>query len=122
MNVRSDASEDELALKLENLEKLMDSAIVDLSDLFDDEGVASSFEDKESEERIIHYQSESSFFPPFPKHDDIGLHTPRIKEFNQLFELYRDLGPKACSIYSSTLARELSHNKYGGETLEQYHM
>lgn len=122
INVKSDISDNDLASKLEHLEQLLDSAIVDLSDLIDDEGVDTSFNDAESEERIVHYQNSSSVFPPFPKHDNIGLHPSRFKEFRQLVDLYRDLGPKPCSIYSATVARELSNNRFGGETLEQYQM
>ena len=68
---------------------------------------------KNAEERSVHFSSEAQVnMPILPPHVGIGLHESRIKEFNQLNELYLDLGPKLTSIYSTSLAREVSRNRY----------
>jgi len=73
------------------------------------------------DEQVIQY-SNTPPSTPFPPHEDIGLHHSRIKEVNQLLELYKDLGPRVTGEYSATLAREIARNRYERETVEEYEL
>mmetsp|Transcript_4801 Transcript_4801/g.6866 ORF Transcript_4801/g.6866 Transcript_4801/m.6866 type:complete len:483 (+) Transcript_4801:176-1624(+) len=73
-----------------------------------------------AEERSINYHCTSHLYPSFLDYTDIGLHSSRIREFNQLKELYEDLGPLLTGIYSATLSREVSINRYDKETHEEF--
>ena len=51
-----------------------------------------------------------------PLVDDFEVSEKRKAECRQLVQLFDDLGPMALSIYCSILAREVSRNKYEGES------
>lgn len=117
MNVKHDVSNDELSSQLSQLEKILNSKIICLSHFAEEKD--EDLKRQDAEERIVYYKNKSNL-PPFPNHMNIGLHPTREKEFNQFLYLYKELGPMVCSIYSSTVARELSQNKYDRETPDQY--
>jgi hypothetical protein len=119
MSVKHDVSNDELSSQLIQLEEILDSNIMCISHYLENKNVANELIKQEPDERIVFYENNSGL-PSFPNHLDIGLHHTREKEFNQFTELYKELGPMVCSIYSNTVARELSRNKYDKETPEQY--
>lgn len=119
MSIKHDVSDEKIALQLRQLEETLDSSIVCIPHLIEDENKNDDLKNQEAEERIVYYKSESHI-PLFPSHVDIRLHPLREKEFNQFIDLFKELGPMVCSIYSSTVARELSRNKCDGETVEQY--
>lgn len=75
---------------------------------------------KNAQERVINYSSSHSNFPDLPDHNLLPLHFSRIKEFNQLLDLYNDLGPLCTAIYSKTLSKEVSRNRYEQESQEQF--
>jgi ERCC4-related helicase len=76
---------------------------------------------KEADEATVTYQGRSaSTLPALPLSDDLELHPTRRKEFRQLEQLYDDLGPLALSVYSHTLAEELSRNTFEKESSEQF--
>lgn len=126
VNVKIDVDDEKLGQMLDSLETTMDSSLACLSRI----GVAntkgeisqgSGYVKKEAEERSILYQDpKPSDTPLLPPHDDIGLHLSRMKEFNQLNQLYLHLGPKLTAIYSATVAREISRNRFEEETREQF--
>lgn len=124
VNVKVDIDDGKLDSMLDSLEQAMDCSLACLSRI----GVANSkgeisqnsgFVKKEAKERSIHYE-ESHIFPNLPSHEDIGLHPCRMKEFNQLHQLYLQLGPKLTGIYSATVAREISRNRFEDESSEQF--
>ena len=73
------------------------------------------------EERSVHYHTTEDLVP-LPSYEGIGLHESRLKEFKQLNGLYDDLGPKLTSVYSATLAREVSRNRYDNETKAEFEL
>ena len=145
VNIKSDVDDEKLGQMLMDLEQRLDSRLACLTKVM---GMASDHDDKDNdnggdndnddddndggsnsndtkqdaEERVVHYHStwSSSDLPTFPNHRDIGLHEGRVKEFNQFVDLYHDLGPRATSIYSATVAREISMNRYDEENKEQF--
>ncbi len=126
VTVKSDVDDEKLGYMLRDLEDRMDSKIACLSRIgeTDLEGRISTDDDmgyelREAEERCIHFQK-SKILPKLPSYEDIEIHEGRAKEFNQLSELYSDLGPQLTSIYSATVAREISRNRYEMETAEQF--
>jgi len=117
VNIKSDVDDEKLGIMLRELEERLDSKLSSLSRIgtSDDMG----YNPKAAEERCIHYHRASGL-PEFPNHEKIGLHEGRVKEFNQLIDLYHDLGPKLTSIYSATVAKEISRNRYEEETKEEF--
>ncbi len=126
VNVKIDVDDEKLGQMLDTLEKTLDASVASLSKIgvANSDGVISEdsgYVRRDAEERSIHYNDpELDDFPPLPSHDDIGLHPSRIREFNQLKELYCQLGPKLTSIYSATVAREISRNRFEEETRGQF--
>ena len=126
VNVKVDVDDEKLGQMLDNLENTLDCSVACLSRI----GVAntkgqisedSGYVKREAEERSIHYHDpRPDEFPSLPIHEDIGMHKTRMKEFNQLNQLYRQLGPKLTSIYSATVAREISRNRFEEETKEEF--
>lgn len=55
-----------------------------------------------------------------PQADNLDLLPSRYREFKQLEQLYKDLGPLVTSIYCSVLQRELSKNSYENESVLQF--
>lgn len=118
VNIKSDLDDGKLGLMLRELEQRLDSKLASLTKvLCDDMG----YNPKKAEERCVHYHQAINL-PKFPSHENIGLHEGRVKEFNQFIDLYNDLGPKVTSIYSATVAREISMNRYEEESKEQFAM
>jgi ERCC4-like helicases len=120
VNIKCDTDDDKLRLMLDELENIMDSKLASLPKLgITEEEMGHT--SRESEERCVFYHGQpGSVIFDLPKHDNIGLHEVRVREFKQFVELYRDLGPKLTSIYSATVARELSINRYDQESKEQF--
>jgi hypothetical protein len=126
VNVKIDIDDEKLGEMLDNLEKTLDCSVACLSGI----GVAntkgeisedSGYIKREAEERSIHYNDPNpKDIPALPAHENVGLHEARMKEFNQLNQLYIQLGPKLTAIYSATVAREISRNRYEEETSEQF--
>jgi len=127
VNVKRDVTEDRLSQMLEELEQRLDGKLACLSRL----GVADSkgrlldanfgMVANRAEERSIHYHTAEGQ-PMLPTHEGIGLHESRLKEFKQLNDLYDDLGAKLTSVYSATLAREVSRNRYENETKNEFEL
>lgn len=126
VNVKNDLDDEWLGQMLDNLEATMDSSLACLSRI----GVANSkgeisqgsgYVKREAEERSIHYHDPSpDEIPNLPPYDNLGLHVSRFRELNQLIQLYFQLGAKLTSIYSATVAREISRNRYEDETQEEF--
>jgi len=126
VNVKIDIDDERLGQMLDNLESVMDCQLACLSRI----GVANSkgeishrtgFVKKEAEERSILYQDPNPHeVPMLPSYENKGLHPTRFKELNQVSQLYFQLGPKVTSIYSATVARELSRNRFEEETHEEF--
>ena len=127
VNVKIDVDDEKLGQMLDGLEQTMDSSIASLSQIGvtgkdGDISTESGFLKREAEERSIHYEENPEQYPSLPNHDNIGLHESRIKEFKQLEHLYEQLGPKLTGIYASTVAREISRNRFENESSEQFQM
>lgn len=119
VNIKTDTDDEKLMIMLDELESIMDSKLASLPKL----GIAEEDMGRnptESEERCIFYHGQPSGLHDIPTHYNIGLHEVRVREFKQFVELYRDLGPKLTSIYSATVAREISINRYDQESKEQF--
>ena len=119
INVPKSITEEALEAKIKDLETTLDSKVVGFSTL----GLST-----EESGVICNNVTETSIFyenPPidksaFPCCKGIGLHKSRFKEFDQLFYLLQEYGPIVVWRYSEVLAREVSHNFYEKETVEQF--
>lgn len=119
VNIKVDVEEAKLGEMLQQLEERLDSRLACLAKLGIGDDGDLGYNRKEAEERCVHYHRASGL-PSFPDHTNIGLHDSRCREFNQLIDLYLDLGPKLTSIYSATVAREISMNRYDEESKEEF--
>lgn len=119
VNIKSDVDDDKLGQMLRELEQRLDSRLASLTKIMETDDMG--YEIQDAEERCVHYHRTNNF-AMLPSHEGIGLHESRVKEFNQFLDLYHDLGPKVTSIYSATVAREISMNRYDEESKEQFSM
>ena len=126
VNIKSDVDDEKLGMMLRELEERLDSRLACLSRIYGDGVEGNGDKDggmdcnrKQAEERCVHFHRASNM-QQLPSHEDIGLYEGRVKEFNQFIDLYNDLGPKLTSIYSATVAREISMNRYDEETKEEF--
>ena len=118
LNVKHSHSDEQLETMLGQLEQTLDSKLVCLKDL-DIESQGTNLLHKAAEETYILYQDENDR-PPLPSCLNSGLHKTRIREFQQLDDLYVNLGPLAVSIYCRICAREVSRNHFEKETLDEF--
>ena len=135
VNVRKSVDDEKLEKMLRELESTLDCTLATFTSLnnLEEENVASPKTESErrgssdfiakkissAEERVIHYHS-SHPSNPLPSLHDLNLHESRVGEFKQLQRVYIDLGPKVTAVYSSTLFREVSRNKWLNETHEEF--
>jgi endoribonuclease Dicer len=117
VNIKIHMDDEKIGEMLTQLEEILDSKLACLAKL----SLGNDDEDnqKKAEERCVHYHRATNL-PEFLDHKGIGLHESRCKEFNKFVELYVDLGPKLTSIYSATVAREISMNCYEEESKDEF--
>ena len=131
VNVRPDTTTERLQEMLSQLEVKLDSELACFSRMglvsMSDHGKLDMEQAQKklglktgnAEERVVHYFNGIPKVP-LPAHDRIGLHESRIKELNQLINLYHHYGPKVTGDYCFTLVREVSRNHYEKETARQF--
>ncbi len=119
INIPKNITEEDLESRLKDLEATLDSNIISLKNLGLDpseSGIICS----RTKETSIFYKDPPADKSIFPKHDNIGLHKSRIKEFNQLVYLLEEYGPVVVWRYCEVLMKEISHNYYEKESAEQF--
>ena len=119
LNVKHTHSDEQLETMLEQLEQRLDSKLVCLKDLDIANDNGTNLLHKAAEETHVLYQ-DSLDVPPLPSCENIGLNQIRIREFQQLDDLYLNLGPLAVSIYCRICAREVSRNHFEKETVDEF--
>lgn len=118
---RTTCSPEQLQRQMSELEDILDAKVVCFTDLGKPSEECLKQIERDVDERAMNYSSMIDSFRPFPSHDTVrGLHKTRIKELNQLQNLYAELGPRATGEYCDALAKELSRSQFEGETVQQF--
>ncbi len=112
LNVRETHSDEQLSTMLENLEKTLDAKMVTAAALTSSSG---GFLNRVIDERTFNFRG-ANVNRSIPQADNLDLLPSRYREFKQLEQLYKDLGPLVTSIYCSVLQRELSRNSFENES------
>ena len=120
VNVKETHSDEHLTNMLRNLEQILDSTLVSFSGLNLDQESRSGLFRRSAEEHVIQYRGRTNIARSIPSAQNLPLHPSRYREFRQLEGLYQDLGALLVSIYSKTLAREISRNSYDKESTQQF--
>lgn len=124
VNVKSNVDDEKLGTMLRELEERLDSKLSclgNIRNIVDSSNDENDLEHNErfAKERCVHYHRANGY-GSLPNYENIGLHTSRLKEFRQIHDLYNELGPKLVSIYTTTVAREISINSYAEESKDQF--
>lgn len=103
---------------LQTLEETLSAKVVTYSGV-NDSLTNSSLMRKAADEREVKY---SPFNPvaSLPSIESMKLHRTREREFQQLYQLYNDLGPLVVSIYCDRLRQEISRNAFEKESGEDF--
>ena len=115
LNVRDTHSDEELEAMLRSLEVTMDSTLVSVESSW----MGEQFRKQTILEQVVEYKgcNTGRWLPPA---DNLSLHPSRFREFRQLQELYRDLGPLPVSLYCQAVRRELSRNEFENESPQEF--
>jgi hypothetical protein len=126
VNVKETHTDEHLASMLSNLESTLDSTLASISGLGYGRGPGDENKNnvsglllKTAQERVVTYKGRKSG-KTIPSAENLPLHSSRYREFCQLVELYKDLGPLVTSVYCRTVVRELSRNTYEKESAEEF--
>jgi len=134
LNVKENHSDEQLSTMLDTLERTLDSKMVSASGLTVsqelDDRLGQSNDPSASagnnnilnriiDERTLDYRS-TNICRAIPSADNLKLLPSRYREFKQLEQLYKDLGPLVSAIYSTVLRRELSKNTFENESILQF--
>jgi hypothetical protein len=117
VNVKVNHSDEQLGVMLSNLEKTLDASLVSIGGL--SSGSSAGLLIKSAEEKVVTYHG-NNMGRAIPSADNLDLHQSRYREFHQLDQLYKDLGPLVLMVYCKTLVRELSRNEFENESNQQY--
>mmetsp|Transcript_3985 Transcript_3985/g.5196 ORF Transcript_3985/g.5196 Transcript_3985/m.5196 type:complete len:1557 (+) Transcript_3985:97-4767(+) len=112
----------EIEEKLSELESALDARVVSLTNLQFMKEEGNEVMHSNVEEKSILYEDNHLPSSNFPSHENIGLHQNRIKELNQLCYLLEQYGPVLVWKYSEAVEREISRNRYEGETENQFYI
>lgn len=134
LNVKESHSDEQLSTMLDKLEKTMDSKMVSAAGLIgsreEEDPAAKSVAlistpsnnnllHRVIDERALNYHG-TNMNRTIPSADNLELLPSRYREFKQLENLYKDLGPLVLTIYCAILRRELSKNIFENESILQF--
>lgn len=135
LNVKESHDDEQLSSMLDNLERTLDSKMVSAVGLIathegDDTPTGSigsvntgsgtsGFLHRVIDEQTFNYRGKS-MIRTIPTADNLDLLPSRYREFKQLEQLYKDLGPLVLMIYCAVLRRELSKNIFENESTLQF--
>ena len=118
LNVKETHGDEHLSTMLDNLEKTLDAKLVTAAGLIASQK-SGSFLNRVTDERTFHFRG-ANVNRSIPQADNLDLLPSRYREFKQLEQLYKDLGPLVTSIYCSVLQRELSKNSFENESMARF--
>ena len=128
INIKKNCGFAELALKLQELESILDARVVPLTDLGLDQEDIPAFLRKDAQEEIVTFQSNRFTCQTNPNETSwseylakSGLNRSREKEFRQVQSLYDDMGPHVTRLFCQQLQQSITRNLYEQETREQFH-
>jgi superfamily II DNA or RNA helicase/dsRNA-specific ribonuclease len=111
-------NQESLSKQLDDLEGLMDCRVVSVHSLgYEDPDL----ESKKADLVPIPFDACQELPRDYPQKDSTRLLKERLKELNQLDDLYLNLGPAAVASYCELLSNSLEVNIFEGETEEQFH-
>ena len=135
LNVKESHDDKQLSSMLDNLERTLDSKMVSAVGLItthdgDDTQTGSigsvntgsdtsGFLHRVIREQTFNYRGKN-MIRTIPIADNLDLLPSRYREFKQLEQLYKDLGPLVLMIYCTVLRRELSKNIFENESTLQF--
>ena len=118
LNVKETHGDEHLSTMLDNLEKTLDAKLVTAAGLIASQK-SGGFLNRVTDERTFHFRG-ANVNRSIPQADNLDLLPSRYREFKQLEQLYKDLGPLVTSIYCSVLQRELSKNSFENESIARF--
>lgn len=123
VNVKESHTDEQLDAMLQQLEVTLDSTLISLGTLMstssDGTNSVVDYQIKSAEERVIRYV-ETHRRRDIPTAMNSKLHESRYREFNQLSQLYKELGPLVVDLYCQTLINEMSRNEFESETPQEF--
>ncbi|KAL7572338.1 hypothetical protein ACA910_021553 [Epithemia clementina (nom. ined.)] len=128
INIKKNCGEEDLAMKLNELETTLDARVIPLTDLGLEQDDIPAFLRKDAQEEIVTYQSSrlsrriTLDEPNWSEYlARAGLNRSREKEFRQVQCLYDELGPHVTQLFCRRLRGDITRNMYEQETEDQFH-
>ena len=119
INFKTSVSPPQLEKLIKDLEAMLDSKIVSMKALGIHESEASMYLNRDVSESILTYKVQDAA-RKLPEYDTKYVHVCRVKQLDQLQQLFVDLGALVVRLYCEFAVKDMTRNEYEAESPQQF--